>query len=237
MAKRNVVSRRQRMVTNLMNKMKDHNIYLISDRFIGEYGHLSHYMNSQELRYASGILYNIPIFEDIELNPTQWQNYCSKVHHVNGVTVVLDKGSRKILHNMFVNPRGNVFMVEKNGGTHYFNKYMSKFILKNVRWLEQCYIVEEVEQCEGWDSLLRKVKPYIHSGEITIKVWFWDDEAQNNYCDIRKCNADDIMDIIANIISDNTVEFLTLYKDNGEYLCTVEYMTANSVPNYPYVQE
>lgn len=71
MAKRNVVSRRQRMVASLMKKMKDHNIYLISDRFTGDYGHLSNDMNSKELRYAAGVLSSVPVFEDVTVNMTQ----------------------------------------------------------------------------------------------------------------------------------------------------------------------
>ena len=235
MAKRNLVSRRQRMVTNLMNKIKDHNIYLISDRFIGEYGHLTNHMNSKELRYSAGVLHSVPVFEDVMVNMTQWQNYCSKVHHVNGVTVVLDKGSRKITHNMFVNPSGNAFMVEENGKTHYFNKYMSKFILKNARWLDQCDIVEEVQQCEGWDALFRKVTPHIHKGDITIKVWYWDDDDNDYYSETHTCTFNNFMSVVTSIINDGSVEYLTLYKDNGEYLCTVEYTTGINVPNYPYV--
>lgn len=235
MAKRNLVSRRQRMVASLMKKMKDHNIYLISDRFIGEYGHLTNRMNSKELRYAAGVLSSVPVFEDITVNMTQWQNYCSKVHHVNGVTVILDKGSRKITHNMFVNPRGSVFMVEENGKTHYFNKHMSKFILKNVVWLDQCYTVEEVQQCEGWDTLFRKVTPHIHKGDITIKAWYWDGDDNDYYSEAHTCSFDNFMDVVSNMVNDNSVEFLTLHKADGEYLCAVEYVTGVNVPNYPYV--
>lgn len=237
MAKRNRVSRRERMIANAIEKMKDHDIYVISEKFIGDYGYISPDMDIKELRYVAGLLSSLPLYEDVELNKTQWDHYCSVVHHVNGVTVILDKGSKKIGNGFFVNPRGNVFMIEfGNNNTHYFNWKVSKFIMKNRKYLDLNSIdtVEEIEACYNWDKLLRKILPVVGENLI-MKEWYYNSSDSEYYSyDKILDDRDGIALDIADSLSRSSLEYLEFW-DGDRYICSANAITGHMGDDFPDV--
>lgn len=118
MTKKNM-SRRERMIAYAIDKINFYDLYLISGKYIGNDGKITKDMPYDELRYAASTLYNIKDGYNVSKKTEDYR--LSKVHLVYGNVVILDKGSRKLTENLFINHKGNVYMVEKNGHTHYFN--------------------------------------------------------------------------------------------------------------------
>lgn len=129
------MSRRERMIAHAINVVSDHDIIIITDRFVGDYGRLAGFIYAEEARYVAGVIDKFNIFTDVEMTDAGFKHYQTKVTHINDVTVIVDNG-RRVNKNSWLNPRGNVTMVEPNGMSFVFNKEISKFIISGNRYYE-----------------------------------------------------------------------------------------------------
>ena len=234
MTKKNM-SRRERMIAYAIYKINFYDLYLISGKDIGNDGKITNDMPYDELRYAASVLYNIKDGYNVSKKAEDYR--LSKIHPVYGNVVILDKGSRKLTENLFINHKGNVFIVEKNGHTHYFNWKMSEYIKANLHKLKNVNYIEEIESEYAWDEICNLAFPKLNQG-VKVLTWWWNKDKKEYYEKTKIMHdREDFKSHIKDMLNDTTADYITLVDTKDQYICTVDFMNGEYVAKYPYVSK